>query len=173
VAPIAGSAFGDLYRAHVDAVAGFFARRCSEPQTVADLTSETFVRAISAYRRFDPDRGTARAWLIGIAHNVYRHHLTDLSVSRGTVQRLGGQMVLNEDDTEELAARIDAQHAGRALLQRLAASPEIERVALELVDVMGMTPTEAAQAAGVSAGALRVRLFRARARLRKEGINGL
>lgn len=170
---IAGSVFGDIYRAHVGAVSGFFARRCAEPQTVADLTSETFVRAISAYRRFDPDRGTARAWLIGIAQNVYRHHVGDLSVSRGTVQRLGGQMVLNEDDTDELAERIDAQRAGRELLERLAGYPEIERVALELVDVMGMAPHEAAQAAGVSPGALRVRLFRARARLRKEGIDGL
>lgn len=131
------------------------------------------MRAISAYRRFDPERGSARSWLIGIANNVCRHHAEDLSVDRGTVQRLGGQMMLNEDDTDELAGRIDAQRTGRELLARVAQYPKIERVALELVDVMGMTPTEAARAAGVSAGALRVRLFRARARLRKEGIDGL
>src|SRR5205085_1957680 len=45
------------------------------------------------------------------------------------------------DDVEELAARIDAQSAGRALLERVAGFPELERVALELTDVMGWPVT--------------------------------
>ena len=167
------SSFGEVYRANVGAVSGFFARRCSEPQVVADLTSETFVRAIASYRRFDPGRGTARAWLIGIARNVFRRHVSSVAEDREVVLRLGSQVVLSEDDVEELAARIDAQSAARALLTRTAAFPELERVALELVDVMQMSPKEAADIVGVSAGVLRVRLFRARARLRKEGIDGI
>jgi RNA polymerase sigma factor (sigma-70 family) len=167
------SSFGELYRANVGAVSGFFARRCADPQMVADLTSETFVRAIASYRRFDPGRGTARGWLIGIAGNVFRRYVGTVAEDREVIQRLGGQVVLGEDDVEELAARIDAQQAGRALLARIAGFPEIERVALELVEVMGMSPKEAADVVGVSAGGLRVRLFRARARLRKEGIDGI
>ena len=169
----ADSPFGDVYRAHVGAVSGFFARRCSDPQTVADLTSETFVQALGSFRRFDPGRGTARAWLIGIAHNVFRGYVGAAAVERDTVRRLGGQLVLGEDSVDELAARIDAQSAGRALLERTARFPEAERMALELVDVMRMSPKEAADAVGVSAGTLRVRLFRARARLRKERIDGI
>ena len=80
---------------------------------------------------------------------------------------------VGEDSVDELAARIDAQSAGRALLERTARFPEAERMALELVDVMRMSPKEAADAVGVSAGTLRVRLFRARARLRKERIDGI
>lgn len=38
----------------------YFARRCGEPQVVADLTSETFVRAAGAFGGFDPARGSAR-----------------------------------------------------------------------------------------------------------------
>lgn len=167
------SAFGRLYRANVGAVTAFFARRCADPQTVADLTSETFVRALQSYRRFDPRRGTERAWLIGIAHNVFRRHVGAVSEARETIQRLSGQLELGQDDIDELVARIDAQSTGRALLKRVAGFPEAERVALELVDVMQMPPKEAAQVVGVSAGALRVRLFRARARLRKEGIDGI
>jgi RNA polymerase sigma factor (sigma-70 family) len=167
------SSFGEVYRANVGAVSGFFARRCSDPQVVADLTSETFVRAIASYRHFDPGRGTARAWLIGIARNVFRRHVSSVAEHREVIQRLGSQVVLGEDDVEELAARIDAQSAARALLARTAGFPELERVALELVDVMQMSPKEAAGIVGVSAGVLRVRLFRARARLRKEGIDGV
>ncbi len=167
------SPFGEMYRANVRPVSAFFARRYADPQTVADLTSETFVRALGSYRRYDPSRGTERAWLIGIAHNVFRHYTGAMAEDRDLVQRLSGQVVLGEDDVDELAARIDAQSAGRALLERVAAFPEPERVALELVDVMQMRPKEAAKVVGVSAGALRVRLFRARARLRKERIDGI
>ncbi|MFZ1994965.1 MAG: sigma-70 family RNA polymerase sigma factor [Solirubrobacteraceae bacterium] len=162
-----------MYRANIGAVSGFFARRCSDPQVVADLTSETFVRAIASYRRFDPGRGTARGWLIGIARNVFRRHLSSIAEDRAVIQRFGSRVVLGEDDVEELAARIDAQSAARALLARTAGFPELERVALELVDVMQMSPKEAAAIVDVSAGVLRVRLFRARARLRKEGIDGV
>jgi DNA-directed RNA polymerase specialized sigma24 family protein len=47
----------------------------------------------------------------------------------------------------------------------------LDRWAVELVDLVGLTPKEAATVLDVSSGALRVRLFRARARLRKESGN--
>jgi DNA-directed RNA polymerase specialized sigma24 family protein len=47
------SEFEGIYRANVGVVMAFFARRCSEPQTVADLTSETIVRAVAGFASFD------------------------------------------------------------------------------------------------------------------------
>ena len=44
-----GSEFEVVYRANLASVTVFFARRCSDPQTVADLTAETFVAAISSF----------------------------------------------------------------------------------------------------------------------------
>ncbi len=49
-----------------------------------------------------------------------------------------------------------------------AALPEIERGAIELVDLEGLTPKEAAGALGVSRVTFRKRLSRARARLSNE-----
>src|SRR6185437_1456629 len=66
--------FEAVYRANVAGVTAFFARRCGEPQAVADLTSETFVQAIGSLPSFDPGRGSARAWVYGIARHVYAHH---------------------------------------------------------------------------------------------------
>jgi DNA-directed RNA polymerase specialized sigma24 family protein len=66
-----------------------------------------------------------------------------------------------------LAARIDAERPGRELLVHLARLSARNREVVELVDIAGLTPTEAALALGTTPGALRVRLFRARARLRK------
>jgi hypothetical protein len=41
------SEFEVLYRANVAAVTAYFARRSADPQTVADLTADTFVQAIT------------------------------------------------------------------------------------------------------------------------------
>jgi len=49
--------------------------------------------------------------------------------------------------------------------------PEWDREAVELVDLTGFTPKQAAAALGLSPGTLRVRLFRARVKLRKETKN--
>ena len=49
-----------LYRANVDAVTAYFARRAAEPQVVADLTADTFVAAITSFGSFDPRKGSGR-----------------------------------------------------------------------------------------------------------------
>ena len=46
--------FEHVYVRNVDGLMGYFARRCRDPQTVADLTSETFVRAVDGFAGFDP-----------------------------------------------------------------------------------------------------------------------
>lgn len=161
------SEFEGVYRSNIAAVTAFFARRYSEPQTVADLTSQTFVEAVSSFENFDARKGSLVAWLFGIAHHVHTAHYAATINGRHAARRFGGQLVLDEDETEQLAARIDNQRAGRRLLERCAQLPELDRVAIELVDLSGLSPTEAAGVLQVSPGALRVRLFRARARLRK------
>jgi len=160
--------FERVYRANVAAVTAYFARRCAEPQTVADLTSETFVRAVGSFGSFDAGKGTARSWLFGIATHVYAQHCEQAVVGRDAAARHAGHRPLEVDEIEELAARVDAEQAGRALIARCSQLPELERTAVELVDLTGLTPKEAAAALGVPRGVLRARLFRARARLRRE-----
>jgi RNA polymerase sigma factor (sigma-70 family) len=159
--------FEQIYRGNAGIVTGYFARRCAEPQTVADLTSETFVRAATTFASFDPGRGSPRAWLFGIATHVYARHCAETADGRAAVARLAGRRALESDEIEELAGKIDAERAGRELVDRCSRLPELERAAVELVDLSGLTPKEAAAALGVSRVVLRKRLSRARARLRK------
>ncbi|HUJ35904.1 MAG TPA: sigma-70 family RNA polymerase sigma factor [Solirubrobacteraceae bacterium] len=160
--------FEQIYRANFDPMTAYFARRCAEPQIVADLTSETFVRAAGAFGSFDPRRGSARAWLFGIAAHVFAAHCAQTANGRDAVARLAQRRPLDGDEIEELAAKIDAERDGRTLIGRCARLPELERAAVELVDLAWLTPKEAATALGVSRAVLRKRLSRARARLRKE-----
>jgi RNA polymerase sigma-70 factor, ECF subfamily len=166
-----GSALAEFEQVYVDnaeVVLAYFARRCAEPQVVADLTSETFVRAAGGFAGFDPDRGSARAWVFGIAANVFARHCSQSAEARDAAARLAAQRPLDADEIDELAERIDAERAGRQLMERCAQLPELERAAVELVDLSGLTPKEAAAALDVSRVVLRKRLSRARARLRKE-----
>ena len=159
--------FEVLYRSEVAAVMAFFARRSSDPQTVFDLTADTFLAAMKSFGSSPPAQGSERPWLFAIARRIYAKHCERDVRQQGAALREECRQIPDADETDELSARIDAERSGRELLEQLARLSALDRQAVDLVDLAGLTPKEAALALGVSPGALRVRLFRARARLRK------
>src|SRR4051794_41869868 len=78
-----------FYRRHEDAVLGFFLRRTGSAELAADLTAETFARALEGRKRFDAQRGDAGAWLFGIARNVLSRSLERGRVENDTRRQLG------------------------------------------------------------------------------------
>ena len=159
--------FERLYRANVAAVTAYFARRSADPHVVADLTADTFVAVITSFGSFDPRKGTARSWVFGIARNVYAAYCQAHSQQQHKLARLAGRRDLDPDQVEELLDRIDAQRAGRDLVTGLVALPERDRAVIELVDIAGLSPKEAAAALRLTPGAVRMRLMRTRGQLRK------
>jgi RNA polymerase sigma-70 factor (ECF subfamily) len=164
----AATEFERLYRANVDAVTAYFARRTADPQLVADLTADTFIAVITGFGSFDPRKGTARAWIFGIAGHVYATHCAAYSQQQQKLRRLAGRRDLDPDQVGELLERIDAERAARSLLAELAALPERDRAVIELVDLAGLGPKDAATALGLTPGTVRMRLLRARSRLRRQ-----
>jgi RNA polymerase sigma factor (sigma-70 family) len=160
----AAAEFERLYRANVEAVTAYFARRSADPHVVADLT------AITSFGSFDPGRGTARAWVFGIARHVYAAYCEAYGQQQDRLQRLAGRRDLEPDQVEELLDRIDAERAGRDLVTGLGLLPDRDRALVELVDLAGLRPKEAAAVLGVTPGAARMRLMRARAQLRRHAI---
>ena len=163
----AAAEFEGLYRANVDGVTAYFSRRSTDPQVVADLTADTFVAAITGFGSFDPHKGTARAWVFGIAGHVYASYCQAYSQQQQRLERLGGRRELDQDQVDELLERIDAERAARGLLAELARLSKQDRAVIDLVDIAGLQPKEAAVALGLPPGTVRMRLMRARARLRK------
>ncbi len=159
--------FEGMYRSEVGVVTSYFARRTDDPQTTADLTADTFVAAITSFGTFDRRKGTPRAWLLGIARRVFAQHCESVTRSRDVVVRLDGHRVLDTDEIAELLARIDAERVGRGVIEALGALSALDREVIELVDIVGLTPKEAAAALGMSPGALRIRLFRVRGKVRR------
>ncbi len=121
-----------------------------------DIVSETFVRVWHARERLD--LATVKSYLLAIARNLF------------LAERRRGQRMTALDDRERdrrpgperhAQAHIELQ-AALAALQRL---PEIDRAAVLLRAEEGLSYEEVAAALGISAGAARVKVHRARLRL--------
>jgi RNA polymerase sigma-70 factor (ECF subfamily) len=151
-----------FYREHVEAVQRFVARRVSDPHLAADLTADVFLEAIEACGRYRADLGPPRAWLFGVARNVLAMHVRRGVREARAVGRIRGRRLLDPDSVQRIVERIDAEREARDLWQALSQLDEGQRAVVELVAVDGLTPTEAAAVLGITSGAARVRLHRAR-----------
>lgn len=157
-----------FYREHAEGVKRFVVRRVGDRDRAADLTVEVFLAAIDAAPRYRPRQGTPRAWLLGIARVVVAGDGRRRERRRLGQERLRGSALLDEDEAARLDARIDAERSSRELHAAMERLPEGERAVLELVAIDELSLKEAAAAAGLRPVAARMRLHRARRRLRSE-----
>ena len=83
-------AFEELYRSSRDDLHAYVAGMLRDRAAAEDVTAAAFERAYRKRARFDPRRGTPRAWLFGIARNAALDELrrrgrsAELSPSRPT-----------------------------------------------------------------------------------------
>jgi RNA polymerase sigma-70 factor (ECF subfamily) len=160
--------FDVFYREHVEGVAGFVVRRVGDRERAADLTAEVFLAAINSAQRYRPGLGAPKPWLFGIARIVVAGDRRRSDRERAGEERLRGSALLDQDDGAKLDARIDAAARSRELYRAMDGLPGGERAVLELVALDELSIAEAAAAAGVRAVTARVRLHRARRKLRAE-----
>src|SRR4051812_43911602 len=98
-----GRSFETFYLRHVDAILSYFARRVHDPEVAADLTAETFAAALEGQRRFRPERGSAIAWLYGIAGHQLSQYRRRGAVAERARRRLGMErIVLSPRDAEHI-----------------------------------------------------------------------
>jgi RNA polymerase sigma-70 factor (ECF subfamily) len=84
------AAFHDFYKAYVQRVSMFFARRTLDAETALDLTGETFALALERRRQF---RGKTsqeeQGWLFAIARNQLALFWKRGEVERAAMRRVG------------------------------------------------------------------------------------
>lgn len=144
-----------------------YARRAVRSAELArDLVQETFLAAVQDKARFD-GRSQLRTWLIGILS----HKVMD-TFRRAARERARASDEEPDDLTSPSSAAspertLARREAIRALETALGDLPELERVAVLMVDVEQVDHPVACNALDVSATHLRVLLHRGRHRLRK------
>lgn len=146
---------GLIYERHAPAVFRYLARRAG-PVAAEDLLGEVFVAVVEARLRVQPHAsGSALPWLYGIAGNVLRTHLRRSRFASPP----DPHVIVDWDAIDE---RVDATTARRQLRAVLDAVSGNDREIFLLVAWEGLTPTEAAEALGLTPVAARSRLHRAR-----------
>ena len=154
--------FAAVFERPVVGVYRYIARRVGSTDA-EDLTAETFADAFRHRARFEPDRGSARAWLYGIATNLLLHH------HRGESRRLAAHgrivpVIASESAENGLVDKLD--DAARLDAALSAIGPQLRDVVM-LIAVAELTYDETAVALDIPIGTVRSRLWRARRELRE------
>ena len=97
------AAFEEFYRRRVGTVVRFAASRASSPGDVVDLVAAVWLQVVASVDRFDETKGTAVAWLLGIAAHLCATEARRKGAEAVAVRRLGGQRILDDDDFERRA----------------------------------------------------------------------
>jgi len=147
--------FAAVAETELDAVHRYLLFLTGNRSVAEDLTGETFEKAFRVWRRFDPRRGTARAWLCGIARTTALDHFRSEERRRRREERY----VRDLPETEDVAFEPGPLEVALGLLS----AAEREVVALRvLLELDGPT---AARVLGISTTACSTRLSRALKRL--------
>lgn len=111
--------FGRVYDDEVWHVYGFFAYRVRCLADAEDLTQQTFERALRAWRRFDPERASARVWLLSIARNLLvDHYRADRSARQRPLDEVEEHELGSEPPQPDLGIEPDLAEALAKLSQR-------------------------------------------------------
>jgi RNA polymerase sigma-70 factor (ECF subfamily) len=148
----------ELWLEHGPAVLAYSRRRLGSDHDARDVTAEVFLTAWRLVDKVPPGPG-ARLWLFGVARNAClnyhrgEHRRGELAARIAQLQT----MPLQAGDEETMSGVV------REALSRLT---ERDRELLTLIAWDGLSPAEAAQVLGLPGATVRVRLHRARERLR-------
>jgi RNA polymerase sigma factor (sigma-70 family) len=123
-----------------------------------DVTQDAFSKALLALRGTEAEI-ELRPWLYRIVRNTALNDLRD----RGPVAE---ELPEGMPGGRSVAAEAESRQELRDLMDRLQALPEPQRAALVMRELEGLSHEEIAAALGVSGGAARQAIFRARAALR-------
>jgi RNA polymerase sigma-70 factor (ECF subfamily) len=159
---VSADRFEQLFRSHHATVVAYVRRR-APADSVDDVVGETF---LVAWRRLDHVPEDELPWLLGVARNVLATQRRGAVRRHALTLRLGSDSKPGASATAEPEASRSLDGEDGPLRQALARLAPKDREALTLIAWDGLAPQDAALVLGESPGTFRVRLHRARRRLR-------
>jgi RNA polymerase sigma factor (sigma-70 family) len=111
--------FAAFYEHFEKPVLRYFARATGASDLTADLTAETFARALESLPAYDPARGRPDQWVFGIARNVLNESFRIGRVESAARRRLGLPDLVLDDHTIATIERLSAgqEPVGRAFAE--------------------------------------------------------
>jgi RNA polymerase sigma-70 factor (ECF subfamily) len=165
-------AFLALYRRRQAGIYRFALHMSGSASVAEEVTQEVFLAVIRDGQRFDESRGTAAAFLFGVARN----HVLKL------LQRNRAYIGLEDESATEPPAAADVlgdltrAEAVENVRQAVLELPAVYREAVVMCDLQELTYADAAEALRVPIGTVRSRIARGRAilaqKLSRQGTQG-
>ena len=159
--------FEAVFRATFDQVTRYVARRVRVPADVADVVASTYEESLGAWHTYDARRGDHLPWLLGIARNLVSRDARRRLHQGALAERISGQALLAPDEFEQIEGMIDAMRLAPRVERAMSdVLTDGERELLMLVREDGLSLADAGRALGITPVAARMRLARARRRVR-------
>ena len=164
-----------LVRAHQDRIYATCLRMVGRPDLAADLTQDTFVKAIQGVQAFD-GQSAFSTWLTRIAMNLCLTHFRAAKVRDRAVAQASRLGIARSSDSDRAAthfrehagpSRVEQDETRGALSQALGSLDADQRAILVLRDVQGLDYDHIAAALEIAVVTVKSRLFRARLALRQ------
>lgn len=158
-------AFAVLYSVMAARVYGLALKVLRDPHLAEEVAQEVFLQIWRTADRFEPERGSALAWVMTLTHRraVDRVRSTQAGRRRDEVHASEREAVTSFDETASAAqARLDVTQV-RAALAELSAD---QRVAVELAYFGGHTHVEVSRLTQVSLGTAKYRIRQGLSQLR-------
>lgn len=160
------SAFAELFDSYARAVYNHAFRLTADWSVAEDVMAATFLEAWRLRDRVDPEGGSLRPWLLGIATNTARNQYRGNRRYRAAAHAAAAAELAVPDHADEVADRVDDRRRLATALTALAELRRPEREVITLCLGEGLDYEAAAEALGIPVGTVASRLSRARKKLR-------
>ncbi|MFJ4696087.1 RNA polymerase sigma factor [Streptomyces sp. NPDC088766] len=160
------TAFAELFDSWAKTVYNHAFRLTADWSTAEDVMAATFMEAWRLRDRVDPEGGSLRPWLLGIATNTARNQYRSNRRYRAAANAAAAAELSVPDHAEEVADRVDDRRRLARALTALAGLRRTEREVVTLCLGEGLDYGAAAEALGIPVGTVASRLSRARKKLR-------
>ena len=156
--------FWEIYDRHYSRVLGYATSMLRDRTAADDVVQETFIRAQA---NLDSLRDPAKvlAWLLRIAHNLCMDQLRARQASR--IEQAADPETAPAARVEpRVQSDLERGEMSACVRGKVDALPDTDRSVILLYDISGLSQEEIAGILGIEVGAVKVRLHRARRKLR-------
>jgi len=157
-------AFALLYHRIAGSVLGTIRRVLRDPAQSEEVAQEVLVEVWRTATRFRPERGSAMAWIMTMAHRRAIDRVRSAQASTDREMRLAGSST--ERPYDEVAEQVEVRLEQEQVRRCLSSLTDLQRESVQLAYYQGYTYSEVAQLLEAPLGTVKTRLRDGLIRLR-------